>query len=188
MTVKLEDTVYFHFGTSSPSTGAATNADSTPTVSVEEDGTLMGYSPSVSNVATGLYRATVAATTANGFEATKRYSLYAEAAVGGISGRDGIAEFECVASSLDDLAVPGDAMALTSGERSSVADAIHDEVFEGSVTLRQALRLLYSALGAKSSGGGTTSITFRDLADSKNRIAATVDSNGNRTAITLDLT
>ena len=38
----------------------------------------------------------------------------------------------------------------------------------------------------KASGGGTTSISFRDNADSKNRIVATVDSSGNRTAVTLD--
>ncbi len=33
---------------------------------------------------------------------------------------------------------------------------------------------------------GTTTITFRDLADSNARITATVDANGNRTAVTLD--
>lgn len=65
-------------------------------------------------------------------------------------------------------------------------DAILDEVVEGSMTLRQALRIYLSALAGKSSGGGTSTITFRDLADSKNRISATVDADGNRTAVTLD--
>ena len=65
-------------------------------------------------------------------------------------------------------------------------DAIVDEVVEGSLTLRQAVRLFLSALAGKSSGGGTTTINFRDLADTKNRITATVDSNGNRTNVTLD--
>jgi len=69
---------------------------------------------------------------------------------------------------------------------SAGVDAIIDEVIEGSMTLRQALRIFLSALAGKSSGGGTNTITFRDLADSKNRITATVDSNGNRTAVTLD--
>lgn len=67
-----------------------------------------------------------------------------------------------------------------------IADAVLDEVFEGSTTLRQALRVLYAVLAGKSSGGGTATITFRDIADSKDRITATVDANGNRTAITLD--
>jgi len=69
---------------------------------------------------------------------------------------------------------------------SAGVDAILDEVIEGSMTLREALRIYLSALAGKSSGGGTNTITFRDLADSKNRISATVDANGNRTAVTLD--
>lgn len=65
-------------------------------------------------------------------------------------------------------------------------DAIIDEVIEGSTTLRQALRLILSVAVGKSAGGGGSTITFRDLADSKNRISATVDGDGNRTAVTRD--
>ena len=72
---------------------------------------------------------------------------------------------------------------LTSGQ---VGDAVLDEVVEGSLTLRQIMRLTLAALANKASGGGTTTIAFRDLADSKARITATVDANGNRTAVTLD--
>ena len=61
-------------------------------------------------------------------------------------------------------------------------------VVEGSTTLSQALRLCLSALVGKVAGANTTTITMRDLADSKDRITATVDSNGNRTAMTLDAT
>lgn len=278
MVVKLEDTIYLHFGTSSPTTGAATDADSTPTVTVEEDGVALGYSPTVTNVATGLYRVTIAATTANGFEAGKRYSVYVVATVSSVTGRDGIGEFECVARSQDDLtfpntsgrgvdvdasggieitpgqdvqvagidagvitateapalanldaaistrgtADPGDAMTLTgaydaaktaaqagdamtltvaydaaktaaqAGDSmaltAAAVDAILDEVVEGAYTFRQYLRAFMAALANKAAGGGTATITFRDRADSKDRITATVDSSGNRTAITLDLT
>lgn len=69
-----------------------------------------------------------------------------------------------------------------------VADAIWDEVIEGSTTARQSVRLNNSALGSKLSGAATATNTFRDIEDTKNRIVATVDSDGNRTAITLDLT
>lgn len=72
---------------------------------------------------------------------------------------------------------------LSSGE---VGDAVLDEVVEGALTLRQILRVSLAALANKVAGGGTTTITFRDLADSKARITATVDANGNRTAVTLD--
>lgn len=99
--VFLSDSVYFHFGTASATTGAATNADSTPTVTIAEDGVDMGYAPSVANVTTGLYIVTIAATAGNGFEAGKRYSVYATATVGGIAGRDGIAEFEVLAVDLN---------------------------------------------------------------------------------------
>ncbi len=62
-------------------------------------------------------------------------------------------------------------------------DKIHDEVVEGTVTLRQAIRLFLSVLTGKSSGGGTATITFRDIGDTKNRLQVTVDAQGNRTAV-----
>lgn len=99
--VSLADTIYLHFGTSSASTGAATNADSTPSVVVAEDGVDMGYVPAVTNVATGLYMVTIVCSSGNGFEAGRRYSVYAEATVGGIVGRDGIGEFEVLALDLN---------------------------------------------------------------------------------------
>ena len=99
--VFLSDSCFQYFGTSSATTGAATNADSTPTVVVAEDGTDMSYSPTVTNVATGLYKVEIAATAANGFEAGRRYNLYAVATVGGITGRDGIGEFEVLAVDLN---------------------------------------------------------------------------------------
>jgi hypothetical protein len=52
--------------------------------------------------------------------------------------------------------------------------------------MRQALRIFLAVLAGKSSGGGTVTLTFRDNADSKARITATVDEDGNRTAMTLD--
>ena len=67
-------------------------------------------------------------------------------------------------------------------------DAILDEVIEGTTTLRQGLRLVLAALAGQSSGGGTATVRFRDLADSKDRITATVDADGNRTAVTRDST
>ncbi len=69
----------------------------------------------------------------------------------------------------------------------SVADILAG-VVEGTVTLEQLGRLIISVLACKTSGGGTTIIKFRNLADTKNRVTETVDSDGNRTSITLDLT
>lgn len=87
-------------------------------------------------------------------------------------------------------AAVGDAMTLTSGERNSVADALLDRAdgVETGVTPRQGFRLMLATLVGKLSGAATTTINIRDTGDSKNRISATVDSDGNRTAVTLDAT
>jgi hypothetical protein len=57
---------------------------------------------------------------------------------------------------------------------------------ETGYTVAQSLKLIGSALAGKVSGGGTTTIVFRDLADGSDRITATVDSDGNRSAMTLN--
>lgn len=67
-------------------------------------------------------------------------------------------------------------------------DDVLDEVVEGTTTMRQMLRGFASALLAKLSGAATTTVSIRDLADTKARITATVDADGNRSAVTLDLT
>lgn len=74
---------------------------------------------------------------------------------------------------------------LSSGNVTTVADAVHNSQIEGTVTHKQLMRLISAALAGKSSGAGTGTIIFRDVNDSANRITATV-SGGNRTAITLN--
>lgn len=69
-----------------------------------------------------------------------------------------------------------------------LADAVLDEVVEGSYTLRHLVRLMAAALLGKLSGAATTTITIRDASDTKTRITATVDEDGNRSALTLDET
>ena len=59
---------------------------------------------------------------------------------------------------------------------------------DGTVTLAESLRLSNAVLGGKVSGANTTTETFRDLADTKDRAVFTVDSSGNRTNVTRDLT
>jgi len=64
-------------------------------------------------------------------------------------------------------------------------DAILDEVVVGSYTMRQLLKVMAAALAGKATGGGTTSVTFRGVDDASDVIVATVDANGNRSAVTL---
>lgn len=75
-------------------------------------------------------------------------------------------------------------------EPNALADAILDRAagVETGRTLRQSLRLMLASLAGKLSGAATTTVTIRDTNDTKDRILATVDSNGNRTATTYDVT
>ena len=122
--VALNDTVYIHFGTTKVDTGAATNADSLPVVVVAEDGVDIAYAPTVSNVATGLYKVAIVATVANGFEVGKRYSAYATATVNAITGRDGIGEFEVMTTGLAELEASIAALPSTAQIATAVVDRV----------------------------------------------------------------
>src|SRR3990167_8009424 len=102
----------------------------------------------------------------------------------------GAAALESTAQSI--LADTGtDGVALTVAERNAVADALLDRVdaIEVGLTFRQAVAIMAAALAGKLSGLPGLSPIFRNaVADSKNRISATVDADGNRLTITYDLT
>lgn len=85
----------------------------------------------------------------------------------------------------------GESVAISSTEIDEIVDGLLDKTnaVEAGLTMRNALRLMVAALAGKLSGASTTTVTIRNaVADSKDRITATVDSSGNRTAITTDLT
>jgi hypothetical protein len=67
----------------------------------------------------------------------------------------------------------------------SVANIIAG-ITDGALDLQEMMRIILAFCACKSSGGGTATIKFRDYGDAKDRITATVDITGNRTAITLD--
>lgn len=75
--------------------------------------------------------------------------------------------------------------ALAALHNITVADIIAG-VAEGDLNLTEMLRVILAAVAGASTGGGTDTVAFRDVADAKPRITATVDAAGNRTAITLD--
>jgi len=60
------------------------------------------------------------------------------------------------------------------------------EIIEGTYTLKDAIRIILAFAAGKVSGGGTSSIKFRSTGDDVDRIQATVDASGNRTAVTLN--
>jgi len=96
-------------------------------------------------------------------------------------------------------AAVGSAMTLATGAVSAdalatdavteITDAILALVIETGLTLKNAMRVIAAAAAGKLSGAATTTVVVRNAAaDSKDRITATVDADGNRSAITLDLT
>lgn len=92
-------------------------------------------------------------------------------------------------AALNNLAA-GAAMTLTSGERTAIATALLDltDAIETGLTLRQAQRLQSAASAGKISGAATTTVAIRNaVQDSKDRITATVDADGNRTAVSVDV-
>ena len=78
---------------------------------------------------------------------------------------------------------------ITAPTANQNADALLDRAdgVESGFTPRQVLRLMAAVLAGKASGMGTTSAVFRDLNDTKDRITATVDADGNRGAVNRDV-
>lgn len=82
------------------------------------------------------------------------------------------------------------AATIASDAANEIADALLDRAngVESGLTPRQQMRLSAAADAGKVSGAATTTVVIRNPGDNKDRITATVDADGNRTAITTDLT
>ncbi len=59
------------------------------------------------------------------------------------------------------------------------------EVGDGTLTIDESLRVLIAGMAGILSGAATTTITIRNIANTQNVIVATVDANGNRSAVTV---
>lgn len=68
----------------------------------------------------------------------------------------------------------------------SVADILGGTI-EGAITLSQVLQVLLAFTSGLANGGGTPTINFRNLADTKDRIRMSVNAAGDRLTVTLDL-
>jgi hypothetical protein len=68
----------------------------------------------------------------------------------------------------------------------NLASAVWAELLESGYSAGDIMRVMSAALAGEVSGAGTATVTIRDIADAKDRIVASVDGTGNRTAVTLD--
>lgn len=80
-----------------------------------------------------------------------------------------------------------DAAALATDAAQEIRDAVFARAFSaayGSYTFDELTKMMAAVLLAKASGLATTTATYRNIADSADVIVATVDVDGNRTAVT----
>ena len=103
---------------------------------------------------------------------------------------DTVASVTLVGTTTTNTDMRGTDSAATAAQVSALNDISVLDIFAGGdvdgYTLDESLRLLLSTQVGKASGMSTTTALIRAADDSKTRITATVDSNGNRTALTLD--
>jgi hypothetical protein len=105
---QLGETIRGVFGTVTFATGAAANADAPPTCVVLEQGTVVGYAPTVANKATGLYEIAIDCTTGNGFEIGKEYTVHVVVTMGGVTTRgpvEGLSAFTVRGASSSPVAI-----------------------------------------------------------------------------------
>jgi hypothetical protein len=96
--------------------------------------------------------------------------------------------FDNTTDSLEAQSGQGGEVGLSAAERAAIAAAVLDLVdgVEPGETPRQTLRLLRAVCVGKSTGFPDGPVAFRDRADSKNRVVATVDGQGNRQTVATD--
>ena len=89
---------------------------------------------------------------------------------------------------LDAANIPADIDALPTAAQNATELLDQAAGVETSWTVRQAFRVMLGALAGKLSGAATVTNVIRNPEDGKDRITATVDADGNRTAVTYDKT
>lgn len=125
-----------------------------------------------------------AGTFASGIPEVKVASLAANAITATAIASDAITAAKIATDAIDADAIKADAVTKIQAGLSTFNPA--STIVEGSTTWVQSARLWNAALFGESNGLDTTTAHYRDIADTKNRITATVDPDGNRSSVTLD--
>ena len=134
--------------------------------------TLSSFGTLVSDIATAVWGATTRTLSAFGFTVAATVADktgYSLSSAGITSVQSGLAKTTDI-TALNDI---------------SVADILAGET-ESGLTLKHAMQII-TALALKATGGGTSSISFRNYGDTKNRLTMAVDEDGNRTSVTISL-
>jgi hypothetical protein len=79
---------------------------------------------------------------------------------------------------------------VTSQDKTDIAtlsaQAVDDLAVDTGIVLTDALKVILAALAGKATGGGTTTISFRNTDDSETVLTLTVDDDGNRSTVVLN--
>lgn len=133
-----------------------------------------------------------------GFRASGINNALIDSAYSTTRGLAGTALPDAVADAAGGLPI-SDAGGLNLDSIKSVVDTIYTDmvdvsevsidllatVVDGAYTVEDMLLILGAILAGKVTGGGTTTLTFRNLADTLNRVVLTVDTSGNRSAVSI---
>lgn len=199
MELKLEEDAYFDFVTHHPTTGAATDADSTPTAEVFEDATdttVVALTVTKRTSKTGNYRVPVTAAAADGFEVGKTYNVVASATVNSIAAKGVIGRFKVRTRGKDDLAYPatsGRSLAVDASGQVTVG-AMAADTLTASALASSAVTEIQSGLSTLDAAGVRTAVGLAsanldtqlgDLPTAAENAAALMDlSNGVETGLT----
>jgi len=199
MEIPLDEAVYFDVITSTPSTGAAVDADSTPTFAVYEESTDtdigIGGNLTKRTSLTGNYRGTFTASTANGFEVGKWYSVICSATVGAVAGKCRALGFRCVAAentagfrTIDVMKVNNTAQ--TAGDIAALINTV-DDFLDTEVAAIKAQTDLIPASPASTTniiGGTITTVTNLTNAPTSGDLTATMKTSVATAALTTQMT
>lgn len=133
--------------------------------------------------------AAVLALIANGLSATGTLNTPTLGALAGLTSSLSGSITVSTASMVDSIGyMEADILPYTTLSPEGLATSLLDNNdIDTGYSLRDALKIILAAVAGKVSGAETTTITFRNITDDKNRIVATVDTNGNRTSLTYDV-
>lgn len=190
----LSETLYFGFGVND-ATGAGADGSS-PAFSVRLGGAASGAAPVLTGTPTllshasytdGSYEIAVAATTGNGFAAGNTYLVFCTAAVNGLNPAGFVGSFTLGPAPASLTSVGLDAVLVESSISAGASLTDDASTQLTSINARQALALALSALAGVLAGAAGTTITTKQTAKpaGNTRITATVDADGNRSALTL---
>ena len=180
-------------------TNAPTNGDLTATMKTSVTTAATAATPIAASVtgAVGSVTGAVGSVAANGITAT---SIAADAINAAAVKADAVTKIQNgLATPTNITAAAGIAVtsiganvitaaSMNADASTEIATTILATAVDGTTTWAESVRLANSALGGKASGLNTTTAVYRDLADTKDRISATVDADGNRSAVTRTLT